>query len=247
MLIFTLAARELRSLFLSPLAWSILAVVQFIAAYLFLINLDNFNALQLRATPSVTEFVIAPLLGAVGSMLLLVVPMLTMRLISEERRNQTLSLLFSAPLSMTQIILGKYLGTLGFLMIMLGMIALMPLSLLVGGSIDLGQFAAGLIGLTLLLASFAAVGLFMSTLTQQPTVAAVSSFGVLVFLWMIEWAGNGKAGNASGLFGYLSLVKHYQALLKGIFSSSDVVYYLLIITVFLVLSVRRLDADRLQR
>ena len=251
MLIFTLAARELRSLFLSPFAWCILAVVQIITAYLFLINLDTFRAVQAQlaavdGAPGVTAIVIAPLLGVVGIILLLVVPMLTMRLISEERRNQTLSLLLSAPLSMTQIILGKYLGVLGFLMIMLSMIALMPLALLVGGSLDFGQFAAGLLGLALLLASFAAVGLFMSTLTRQPAVAAVSSFGILLLLWLIDWAGKAPADQASGLFSYLSLVHHYETLLKGVFNSTDVIYYLLIIITFLVLSIRRLDADRLQ-
>ncbi|MEO5573475.1 MAG: ABC transporter permease subunit [Gammaproteobacteria bacterium] len=251
MLIFTIAARELRSMFLSPLAWSILAVVQLIIGYMFLINIDGFRQVQprlagLEGAPGVTSLVIAPLLGSAAVVLLLVVPMMTMRLISEERRNQTLSLLFSAPLSMTQIVLGKYLGLLGFLLIMLGMIALMPLSLLLGGSIDLGQFAAGLLGLALLLASFAAVGLFMSTLTTQPTVAAISTFGVLLLLWILDWAGAAQANAGDSLFTYLSLVNHYEALLRGVFRSSDVIYYLLFIISFLVLSIRRLDAYRLQ-
>lgn len=247
-----IALRELRGLFLSPLAWSILGVVQLILAYLFLGQLEQYARLQpqlalLQAPPGITDIIVAPLLGTAAIVLLLVVPLITMRLVSEERRARTLPLLFSAPISMSDIILGKYLGVLAFLLIMLGMIALMPLSLLLGGSLDLGQFSAGLLGLFLMLAAFAAVGLYMSTLTAQPTVAAVSSFGALLLLWIINLAGNGISDEGSrGVMAYLSLQQHYEALLRGVFDSNDVIYYLLFITVFLVFSVRRLDADRLQ-
>lgn len=251
MMVFTLAARELRSLFLSPLAWSVLAVVQVITAYTYLINIDAFMEIQPRliameGAPGVTDIVVAPLFASAAVVLLLVVPILTMRLVSEERRNQTLSLLLSAPLSMTEIILGKYLGVLVFLFIMLLMIALMPLSLLLGGAIDFGQISAGLLGLALLLASFAAVGLFMSTLTRQPAVAAVGTFGVLLGLWIIDWAGNTQITDGGSLFAYLSMIGHYGALLQGVFNSTDIIYYILMILTFLILAIRRLDADRLQ-
>lgn len=247
-----IAARELRTLFLSPLAWSILGVVQFILAYLFLSQLDQYVRIQpqlalMQAPPGLTEIIVAPLFGTAAIVLLLVVPLITMRLVSEERRGRTLPLLFSAPVSMGEIILGKYLGVLAFLGIMLALIALMPLSLLVAGSLDLGQFAAALLGLLLMLAAFAAAGLYMSTLTAQPTVAAVSTFGLLLLLWIINLAGNAvDEHGGQGLFAYLSLQQHYEALLKGVFDTSDLVYYLLFILVFLVFSVRRLDADRLQ-
>jgi len=251
MMMFTIAARELRSLFLSPLAWSILVVVQLILAYLFLSKLDVYMAYQSRlmgmaGAPGVTELVVAPLFASAAIVLLLVVPMLTMRLISEERRSQTLILLLSAPLSMTEIVLGKFLGVMGFLLLMVLMIALMPLSLLMGGNIDFGMFFSGMLGLLLLLASFVAIGVFMSSLTAQPTVAAVSSFGVLLMLWILDWAGSGDGTQASDLLGYLSLLRHFESLLRGMFDSSDVVYYLLFVFFFLVMSIRRLDADRLQ-
>ena len=188
MMMFVIAGRELRSLFVSPLAWSILAVVQLILAYMFLTQLDLYMALQSRllgvaGAPGVTEIIATPLLGNAAVVLLLVVPMLTMRLISEERRSQTISLLFSAPLSMTEIVLGKFIGVMVFLLIVVLMIVLMPLSLLLGGSLDLGLLFSGVLGLILLLASFTAVGLFMSTLTVQPAIAAISSFGVLLLFW----------------------------------------------------------------
>ncbi|HEY9150422.1 MAG TPA: ABC transporter permease subunit [Gammaproteobacteria bacterium] len=249
MMIFTIAARELRSLFLSPLAWSVLAVVQFILAYLFLAQVDNFMTLQpqlvgLEGAPGVTDLIAAPLLGDAAIVLLLVTPLITMRILSEERRNGTLSLLFSAPVSMTEIVLGKYLGLLGFFFILLAMLVAMPLSLLAGTPLDLGKLAAGVLGLGLLLAAFCAAGLYLSSLTEQPTVAAISTFGLLLLLWIIDWAGKG-GDEVSGLLHYLSLLRHYEPLLRGLVHSTDVLYYLLFIIIFLGLSIRRLDADRL--
>lgn len=241
-----IAARELKSLFLSPLAWTILAVVQIILAWLFLVQLDQFAALQPQlaarpGAPGLTDLVVAPLFASAATVLLLVTPLLTMRVMSEERRQHTLTLLFSMPLSMTEIVLGKYLGLLALLGIMLAMIALMPLSLLLGGTLDSGQFTAGVLGLALIMASYAAVGLYVSTLTHHPGIAAVGSFGILLLLSLLGWPG------ASGLFNYLSLTRHYEALLKGVFNSSDVIYYVLLTVVFLTLAVRRLDGERLQR
>jgi len=252
--IFAIAGRELRSLFLSPLAWSVLAVVQLILAYMFLAQVDFFVQLQPRlpmlpGAPGITEIVVVPLLGNAAMVLLLVVPLITMRLISDERRNQTLSLLFAAPVSMTAIVIGKFFGVMTFLLIMLLMILLMPLSLLLGSSLDFGVLAAATLGLFLLLASFAAVGLFISSLTAQPTVAAVGTFGVLLLLWILDWAGGSSgAATAQGgdVLGYLSILRHYEALLKGVFNSADIIYYVLFITLFLVLSIRRLDAERTQ-
>jgi len=246
--IFTIGLRELKSLFLSPLAWSILAVVQLILAYLFLgrieiIQMYQAQLMAMDGAPGVTEIILPDLLGNAAIILLLVVPLLTMRLVAEERRNRTLSLLFSSQLSMTEIVLGKYLGILLFLLVLLVLIALMPLSLLAGARLDFGLLAASFLGLALLLAGFAAVGLFMSTLTQYTTVAAVSTFGALLLFWILDWSGQGFAGG--NWLAYLSLFNHYKPFLDGIFDSADAVYHVLLITTFLVLSIHRLDADRL--
>ena len=247
-MIFTIGLRELKSLFLSPLAWSILAVVQLILAYLFLgrieiIQMYQAQLMAMDGAPGVTEIILPDLLGNAAIILLLVVPLLTMRLVAEERRNRTLSLLFSSPLSMTEIVLGKYLGILLFLLVLLVLIALMPLSLLAGARLDFGLLAASFLGLALLLAGFAAVGLFMSTLTQYTTVAAISTFGALLLFWILDWSGHGFAGG--NWLAYLSLFNHYKPFLDGIFDSADAVYHVLLITTFLVLSIHRLDADRL--
>ncbi|MDX9739747.1 MAG: ABC transporter permease [Gammaproteobacteria bacterium] len=248
MTVLAIAGRELRSLFLSPLAWTLLAVVQLILGYMFVTQIDFFLQLQPRLpgildAPGVTEIIVAPMLGNAALVLLLIVPLLTMRLLADEFRNRTLPLLFSAPVSMTEIVLGKYLGVIGFIAVLLGLIALMPLSLLVGGTLDIGTMCAGLFGLFLLLSAFAAIGLFMSALTGQPAVAAISTFGALLMLWIIDWSGDGSGG---GLLVWLSMVRHYEPLLRGAFSSADVAYYLIVIVTFLVLSARRLDSWRLQ-
>jgi len=249
MMVFTIAMRELRSLFLSPLAWAILVAVQVILAYFFLLYLDYFAQVQAQlnavpGAPGITDIVAAPLFASTAVVLLIVVPLLTMRLISEERRSQTLSLLFSAPVSMTEIIIGKYLGVMGFLGVILLLVCLMPLSLALGATLDYGMLFAGLLGLVLVIASFAAIGLYVSTLTAQPTVAAVTSFGALLLLWILDFASN--SGQSSELFSYISMLSHYQPMLQGLVNSSDLIYYGLFVGLFLVLSIRRLDADRLQ-
>ncbi len=170
-------------------------------------------------------------------------PLLTMRLFSEERRTGSLDLLMSAPASLTEIVLGKFLGLTGFMMAILALIALMPLSLLPATALDLGRVAAGLMGLALIMCAFGAAGLFMSSLTDQPTVAAVGSFGLLLLLWLVHWVGYQEFA-FSGVFHYLSLIGHYDSMLRGVFKSSDVIYYLLVTSVFLGLTVQRLDMER---
>ena len=252
MMILTLAQREIRSLFYSPLAWAILGVTQLILAYLFLAQLQEFIRLQpqlkmMATAPGITDVVILPIYSSAAFIMMMVVPMLTMRLVSDERRNKTLSLLFSAPISMTEIIVGKFLGVVAFMLIMVCMMTLMPISLTAAASLDFGLLISVIIGLILMIAAFISVGLYMSTLTVQPTVAAVSTFGVLLLLWIVDWAGSKVVDvNASGALSYLSMLRHFEPFGKGVFSTGDLMYYLLFITTFLVLSIRRLDADRLQ-
>ena len=245
----TIALRELKNLFLSPLAWAIMAVLQLILAYLFLSQIDTFLQLQPRlagieGAPGVTDIVVAPLLQTIGFLLLLIAPAITMRVFSDEKRNHTLSLLLSSPVSMTEIVLGKFLGVTLFLLLLLAMLTAMPVSLYAGTSLDAGKLASGLLGLALLLSAFAAVGIFMSSLTEQPVVAAISTLGLLILLWIVDWTGT-QEENMTGLLQYLSLQTHFESFLKGLFSTTDVVYYLLLIATFLVLSIRRLDQQRL--
>lgn len=247
-MMFVIARRELQSLFFSPLAWTVLAVVQFLLAWMFLLQVDQFLLVQSRlagmeGAPGVTDLIVVPLLSSASVVLLLVVPLLSMRLIAEEKRSGTITLLRAAPVSTVEIVLGKFFGIMGFFAILLGLVTLMILSLLLGTDLDLGKTFAGLLGLLLMLGAFASAGLFMSTLTRQPVVAAMSAFGLLLLLWLIDAAGKGT----DGVTGWLSLLNHYQQLLRGVFASGDVIYYIVFMTAFLVFSIRKLDAERLQR
>jgi len=194
--------------------------------------------------PGVTDLVVAPVIEVASIMLLMVSPLLTMRLISEERRNGTLSLLLSAPISVTEIVLGKFFGILLFYVLFVAMIALMPLSLMVGTDLDLGKLAAGIIGLLLLLSSFAAAGLFLSSLTSNPVIAAISTFGLLLLLWILDSSAGG--GETGGVFTYLSLTAHITPMIRGIINSVDLAYFGLFIVTFLLLTIRQMDAERLQ-
>lgn len=249
-MITVIAARELRSLFLSPLAWTLLAVVQGLLAWMFLLLVDDFRELQGRLAsldnaPGVTDLVAAPLFQVAAWVLLLLVPLLTMRLFSEERRTRTLDLLLSAPVAMSEIVLGKYLGVLAFLLMTVALITLMPLSLALGATLDAGKLLAGILGLSLLAAAAAAAGVYLSTLTTQPAVAAIATMGLLLALWMVD-AASTIPGTAGDLFGYLSLRRHYDAFLLGLFDSADLAYYLLFGMAFLGLVIRRLDDLRLR-
>lgn len=248
-MIWVIARREVSSMFTSPLAWIILAVVQIILGYLFLANLDNFFLLQpqlihLSNTPGVTDLVITPLMQVAAIVLLMVMPLLTMRSLSDEKKQRTLSLLISAPVSMTEIVLGKYLGLLLFIVILISMLMLMPLSLYLGTSPDAGKLLSIYLGMLLLLAAFAAIGLYLSSLTENQTIAAVSTFGTLLMLWMVDWLGS-TVQSGQSLLAYVSLLRHHQSLLEGVFDSSDIGYFLILILAFLVLTIRQLDRERL--
>jgi len=244
--ILIIAAHELRRLFHSPFAWIILGIVESLLAILFFIMLSQFlNPAPWYAGRGVTEIVGSGLLQIAGVILLLITPFITMRIFAEERRTGTIRLLFSSPLSLTELVLGKYLGILGFLAIMLCLIASMPLSLYAGAPLDLVLIGSGLLGLLLLMASFAAIGLFISTLTSQPAIAAIATFGILFMLWIINLAANSGSETFKAIFTYLSLLNHYDNLIDGMFISTDVIYYLIIIAVFIALSIWRLDTERM--
>lgn len=252
-MIFTLAARELRSMFLSPLAWAIIGVVQFILAFIFAVSLQDYLVVQQQRLHlynfalGITDFVVSPIYSAAAFIMMFTIPIITMRIISEEKRSTSIALLFSAPLSMAEIVLGKYLGLLGFLAIMTLVYTLMPLSLLFAGSLNWGLFLSALLGTFLMVSACGAIGLFMSSLTKQPIIAAMSTFGAVLLLWILSLSGSSNTGEAINLINYLSILDHLQAFQRGIFSTSDFAYYILVIIVFLVLSIRRLDSDRLQR
>lgn len=255
-MIFTIANKELKSLFASPLAWVVLTVTQIIVGYVFLRRLDDFLQLQsqlarLASPPGATELVAAPVFGTAAGVLLFSVPLLAMRLIAEERRNQTMVLIVSAPISMTQIVLGKFLGLFVFLLLIVALTALMPLSLAAATSVDYGLLAGLFAGLALLAASFAAVSLFISCLTVHPVAAAVGSFAALLVMMLAgEAAGEGLRARgwllAASLAQVLSPIKNFEPFAKGVLDTYAVACSLLVVVFFLALAARQLDAQRLR-
>ncbi len=248
--IFSIALSEFKRMFNSPLAWSLLAIMMFILALLFLTFIDQFvlyvqpQSAALENPPGVTDIIVSPLFMWAGIFMLAVMPVLTMRLFAEERMNKTLTLLISSPLTSTQIVLGKFLGMVFFIALVVALIMLMPLSLSLGTDLDWGKIFSSALGLFLLLGSFAAAGLFLSSISSQPIIAAVSTFGLLLFLVVLYLSGSSES-NSSELFVYLSHFSHFLPFLEGVLDTSDLVYYGLFIAGFLILAIRKLDNDRL--
>lgn len=241
-----LALRELRSLFAMPSTWFILAALQFIFAWFFLGRLEAYLELQpqmaqLANAPGVTSAVAAPMCYTIALLLMMLVPMFTMRLIAEERRNQTLTLLLSAPLANRHIVLGKFFGLLLFLLVLMAGVPMMLYTLALGTQLDHGLLLSNLLGLLLLTASYVAVGLYLSTLTSQPLIAAIGTLAVLVGLWLADIGATGE----DSTWHALSPLHHFQSFNMGLLHSTDVLYFVLFSGVFLLLAMRRLHNNRI--
>jgi ABC-2 type transport system permease protein len=243
--VLTIARHEIRRIFVSPLAWTVLAVAQLILGLVFVLSLIDYasNPDMVDQFTGVSDYVGAGLYGFATIVLLLVMPLMTMRLFAEERKTGSIDLLLSAPVSLTEIVLGKFLGLVGFMLALLALLAIMPLSLLPATALDLGRIAAGLLGLFLLMLAFGAAGLFVSSLTREATIAAVGGFGLLLLIWLIQILGY-QENRFAEVFNYLSLISHYESLRRGIFNTADIAYYLLFTTLFLWATVQRLDMER---
>lgn len=247
-MIFNIVRKELKSMFASPMGWIILAIFTALFGSLYLNGVNGYfevmsGAVRPAERVGVTQFVGQTVYGWAFLVVLFAVPMLSMRLISEERRSQTLPFLFSAPLSLTEIVLGKFIGLVTFLSILILYIAIMLSTLNIWSDIDFGFIVANSLGLFLLIASASAVGLYFSSLTSQPVAAAVMTFITLIALIFMDRI---FAGDPTNTISQLSLMKHFQAFSTGLIDSADVAYFMLVIIMFLVLTIRRLDAERLR-
>jgi ABC-2 type transport system permease protein len=243
-----LARTELRRLFVQPLAWALLATVLVVLAYFFLLFLDAFLALMpklagIAAASGVTDLIALPLLRAIATLLMLVVPLLGMRAIAGERQQGTLPLLLASGIGDGRIIIGKYLGLLAFISVLVALAMAMPLSLELGSSLDLGRLAAAALGLFLFGATLASIALCVSSYAAQPAVAAIVALMLNLLLWMID-VGARIEGMSNGFVNYLALPTHLEPFLHGIVSSVDCVYFVLITGVALSLATRRLGAAR---
>ncbi|PKO25674.1 MAG: ABC transporter permease [Betaproteobacteria bacterium HGW-Betaproteobacteria-8] len=247
-MIFNIVRKELKSLFSSPMGWVILALLQFVFGTFFLIGVDQYfqtmsGAMRPEQRVGITAFVGQNVFGIASFVMLFAVPLLSMRLISEERRQQTLTFLFSAPLSLTEIVIGKFLGLVSFLSIIIVFMAAMVSSMNLWTEVDFGYILSNVLGLWLLVASFSALGIYVSSLTHQPVVAGIITFVALFALLILD---HFLAGDPTSTMAYLSLMRHFEPFSRGLMDTKDLAYFLLFIITFLTLTIRRLDADRLR-
>lgn len=252
MRVLTIAARECRALFGTATAWLLLAAVQLVIGFIFLLHLQTYLQVQPQLLdagggPGVTAFLLPRLYGASAMVHLFALPLVTMQLIAGERRRGTLPLLLGAPVSTFEIVLGKYLGALAIAAAMAALTAIMPATLAGFTDLDGGALALAMLGHTLFLAATAGVGLYLSTLTREPALAAGGTLGALLGLLLLgEW-GRTLEGAWSALLTWPAPVTHLDPFLSGLFDSAALAYLVLFAGLFVTLAVRRLDNDRLQR
>jgi gliding motility-associated transport system permease protein len=231
--IWSLMKKELRSYFSSPIAYVVLFAFTLIFGYFFynLVMWFNLQAMQMAQNPyyaqqiNVNEMVYSPLFHNMVLILILVTPLLTMRLLAEEKKSGTDELLYTSPLTVGQIVLGKYSAALVMLALMLGLTALLSIFVFALGNPELAPWLTGYLGLFLLGATCLAVGLFFSALTESQIVAAVLTFLTLLLLLVLNWISQLGSGSWQGVVGYLSFSQHFEDMTRGILDTKDLVYF----------------------
>ncbi|RMF85399.1 MAG: ABC transporter permease [Nitrospirae bacterium] len=244
--------RELRAYAVSPIAYILVAVLLLLGGYFNFDIVTFYAAESLRAAqfPGMAEQftahqgIFVPLFSNLAVVLLLILPLLTMRLLAEERARGTYELLYTAPVNLTGIVLGKYAAALVLYTLFLAVTLVWPGYTATLLRVDWGAIGAAYLGLWLMGAVFIGVGLLASSLTQHQLIAAVIGFGVLLLSWVIGWAGHNLEGAAAELLRYLSLLDHLDNFLQGVIDTRDVVYFASFASLALLATQRVLDSQR---
>jgi ABC-2 type transport system permease protein len=250
----TIAGKELRSYFVSPIAYVVLTGFLLLGGWFFFNLLARFNFLlsvysalqnpEAQMRLNLNEFVISPLLHNLSVVLVILIPMITMRSFAEEKRSGTYELLMTSPLSITEIVAGKFIAVVTFLLIMIGLTGIYPLILLAYGNPEVGVMAAGYLGLTLLAVAFATVGLLTSSLTENQIIAAVSCLVVLLLLYVIAWPADTAGPVLGEVLKYLSLTEHFAEMVRGVIDTKELVYFASVILLALFLTQRSVESVR---
>jgi ABC-2 type transport system permease protein len=225
--------KELRSYFSSPIAYVVIFGFLLLVGYFFysLIWWFNSQAMQMAQNQyyyqqvNINQMVFAPLFHNMSIILILVVPLLTMRLLAEEKKIGTEELLFTSPVSVGQIILGKYLASLIVLVVMFGLTALLSVFPFAYGNPELAPWLIGYLGLFLMGATFIAIGLFYSAMTENQIVAAFLTFATLLLFLVLNWVTSMGSGTWQTVLSYLSFSQHFDDMTRGILDTKDLVYY----------------------
>ena len=229
----TIALREFKSYLASPMAYVVTGIFLMLTGFFF------------QSSPSTySQTSINGFLGMGSILLLLLASVLTMRLLAEERKMGTLELLLTAPVRDSEVIIGKFLGSLGILAVMLALTFYYPLLLWIFGDPDWGPIATGYLGLFLLGCTSLAVGLFASSLTSNQIVAAVVAGGILCALWFVGMAADLLPEALGEVIGYFSLSHYFPDFMRGVIDTRGIIYYLSITVLFLFLAIRSLESSR---
>src|SRR5208282_4022561 len=225
--------KELRSYFVSPVAYLLLTMFGLIFGFFFWNALNFFviegMQMQMRGQSfpmNLNEQIIRPLLSNVSVIGLFFVPMITMRLFAEEKRSGTIELLATSPVRDLEIIVGKWLAALLLYSCMLLFTALNFCFLFIYGRPDWKPLAIGYLGLLLQAGALLAIGTFISTLTKNQIIAGAATFGVCLLLWVMECTSGYESATGAHVLAYFSLVTHFESFAKGVIDSKDVIYYL---------------------
>lgn len=234
--IWSLIKKEVRAYFSSPIAYAVLFAVTLIFGWMFYNLIMYFNLQSLQAaqnpyyaqqmSPTINERVFAPLFGNMSLILVFVTPLLTMRLLAEEKKNGTDELLYTSPLTVGQILLGKYLAAMILLAAMFGLTALLSAFAFVLGNPELAPWLTGYLGLFLMGGAYIGIGLFFSSLTENQIVAAVLTFLTLLLFFLLHWISTLGSGAWKGVVDYLAFSSHLEDMTRGVLDTKDIVYYL---------------------
>ena len=249
-----IAGKELRSYFVSPIAYVVLTGFLLLGGWFFFNLLSRFNFLlsiysamrnpEAQTRLNLNEFVIAPLLHNLSVVLVILIPVITMRSFAEEKRGGTYELLMTSPLSITEIVFGKFLGAFVFLLVMIGLTGVYPAILMLYGNPEPGVIAAGYLGLLLLAVAFASIGLLTSSFTDNQIIAAVSCLVVLLLLYVISWPADTAGETMGALLKYASLTEHFSEMVKGVIDTRDLAYFGSVIVLALFLTQRSVESLR---
>ncbi|MDQ7031508.1 MAG: ABC transporter permease [Desulfonauticus sp.] len=248
---FIVAKKDFNILFRSPLAYLTLACFLFISGYFFVslvaqYQLFSLQAMQMQGVENFTpqEWIIRPYLQNSAVILLFFIPLITMRTFSEEKKLGTFELLLSYPVTEMQVVLGKLLAVAGFIFIALFLNAIGPILLFIYSKPELLPTLAGYGGLFLLALGFSALGIFLSSLTENQIVSASLSFGALLVLWLLGWIKDVVPKSYKELVDFCSLLPHFESFAKGVISGADLAYLCSFLIFFVGLTLLSLENQR---
>ena len=231
--IWAICKKEVKTYFTSPIAYVLITVFLVLVGFFFYSLVWWFNNYSFQAARdpaylqqlNINQMVFSPLFHNISIILLLTIPLLTMRLFAEEKKRQTDELLYTSPISVSQIIIGKYAASLFVLLVMLLLTGILSVFTFAYGNPEFVPILNGYLGLFLMGAAFIAVGIFFSSLTENQVVAAMLTFGALLLFWILNWAAGSASGMWTDVLNYLSFFQHFDDLTRGILDTTDIVYY----------------------